>query len=255
MQEHSLDSNVEADFQEVDLGSRVDGPFRTTFHVYKSPIRIGYYLERIFNEHGKLVRMIKRTSEGRSETRFCPNSGDVVLIFESYTIPDGNILTKEKRYLDGEAWEESVLVVDPLGNLVRTVIREGDGVHNLFTGQTEYENGGAKLTVSHWFDRQSGKMNVREQVQWLENGDRGVSELFSFTADGVLVKYHKRLYHPSSDRHLEELHLYEPRSQALLRKEIKTYGSSDDSATIEITIFDTKGNVLDRKTTFTTRVR
>ncbi|HND68937.1 MAG TPA: hypothetical protein PL112_19185, partial [Candidatus Obscuribacter sp.] len=59
-------------FREVDLGARVDGPIRTTFHVYKSDERIGFFLEKVFDEQGRLIRMTKRTADGRSETRFDP---------------------------------------------------------------------------------------------------------------------------------------------------------------------------------------
>ncbi|MDX1985903.1 MAG: hypothetical protein SFV17_04370 [Candidatus Obscuribacter sp.] len=236
-------------FREVDLGARVDGPIRTTFHVYKSDERIGFFLEKVFDEQGRLIRMTKRTADGRSETRFDPSTGDIDKIFETYTMPDGNILTKEKRYLPDDNSLESVIVVDPQGNLVRTVLREMKSLKSVFTGQTEYNRQGkAILTVNHWFDKITAKLSVREQIQWLSNGERGVTEHFTFTKDGSLVKYHKSLVHPPTDSYMEEIHLYDPRSQSLLRKEVKTYERHDLQAEVEITIYDTRGHQLEQKT-------
>lgn len=238
----------DAGYKEVDLGARVDGTTRTTFHVYKNEERIGYFMERVFDPQGRLVRMIKRTDEGRSETRFDASTGDIDKIFESYTLPDGNVLTKEKRYLPEDNALESVIVVDANGNLVRTVLREMKSLSNVFTGQTEYsKDGKASLTVNHWFDKKTTKLNIREQIQWLPNGERGVTEHFTFSQDGSLVKYHKCLLHPPTDTFMEEIHLYDPRSQALLRKEEKTYMRGENQASVDITIYDTKGNQLERK--------
>ena len=83
-------------FREYELGSKLEGKLKRTFHVYKSDKQVGYYLEKVFDESGSLISMVKRTQDGRSETRFDEN-GDVAKIFESYTLPDGNILTKEKN--------------------------------------------------------------------------------------------------------------------------------------------------------------
>lgn len=254
-EEHpSMDPEVPASgipYHEYDLGTRVDGPIRTTFHVYKSEQRIGYFVEKVFDPQNRLLRMVKRTEDGRSETRFDPTTGDIEKIFESYTLPDGNILTKEKKYLPEDHSTESVIVVDPECKLVRTVLREMKSLTNIFTGQTEYSKAGkASLSINHWFDKKTGKLTSREQVQWLSNGQRGVSEHFIFTADGNLVKYHKTIYNPELANYLEETHLYEPRSQALLRKESKSYGEFDEEVAVEITIFDTRGNQLE----FTSRI-
>ena len=120
---------------------------------------------------------------------------------------------------------------------------------NVFTGQTEYNRQGkAILTVNHWFDKITAKLSVREQIQWLSNGERGVTEHFTFTKDGSLVKYHKSLVHPPTDSYMEEIHLYDPRSQSLLRKEVKTYERHDLQAEVEITIYDTRGHQLEQKT-------
>ena len=238
----------DSSYREVELGTRVDGPIRTTFHVYKSEERIGYFLEKVFDPEGRLIRIAKRTAEGRSETKFDPLTGDIEKIFETYTMPDGNLLTKEKRYLEDDNSLESVIVVDPLGNLVRTVLREMTSLKNVFTGQTEYnKDGQAVLTVNHWFDKRTGKLSVREQIRWMTTGERGVTEHFTFTQDGSLVKYQKLLLHPPTESYLEEIHLYDPRSQALLRKEVRTYGRGDEEAQVEVTIYDTRGNQLEQK--------
>lgn len=250
------DPGLESSFQEVDLGSKIEGELRTTFHVYKNERQIGYYLEKVYTSEDKLVKMVKRSADGRSETRFDPDTGDIDQIFESYSLPDGNILTKEKRYLADDKGIESVLVMNPRGLLVRTVIRETQGLNNIFQGQTEFgDDGKAKFSVNHWFDANSGKMNHREQIQWLEDGQRGVSEHFSFSTDGALLKYFKRLYHPPTDRYMEESHVYDPLSQVMLRKEIKTCGRHESQVAVEVTTYDTAGNVMQVMSNVVERVK
>ncbi|MBU6455618.1 MAG: hypothetical protein KGS72_27855 [Cyanobacteria bacterium REEB67] len=234
-------------WREEILGERVDGEYKTTFHVYKNDQQISYYLERIYNLDGKMVRMVKRAADGRSETRFDSETGDIERIFEAYTLPDGNHLSKEKRYLEQDTTTESVLVVCPKGSLVRAVMRDAVGLINIFQGQTEFaKEGHATISVNHWFDRKTSKMTKREQIQWLPNGERGVTEHFYFNADGALLIYHKLLYHPGTDRYLEEIHHYEEHTQKLRRKEIKTFERNAAIANLEVTTFDTNGAILER---------
>ncbi len=234
-------------WREESLGERNHNGCKTTFHVYKNDQQVGYYLERIYNLDSKMVRMVKRSGDGRSETRFDPDTGDIERIFEAYNLPDGNHLSKEKRYLDQDHTTESVLVVFPGGGLVRAVVREAIGLINTFQGQTEFgPDGYATVSINHWFDRKTTKMTMREQIQWLPGGERGVTEHFYFAEDGGLTQYHKVLYHPGSNRFLEELHTYEVRSQKLRRKEVKSYERHSDVADMEVTTFDADGAVIER---------
>jgi hypothetical protein len=236
-----------ANFHEESLGERSDGGYKTTFHVFKNDQQVAYYLERIYDMDGKMVRMVKRSADGRSETRFDPGTGDIERIFEAYTLPDGNHLSKEKRYMAQDNTTESVLVVCPRGGLVRAVVREAIGLVNVFQGQTEFSREGhATVSINHWFDHRSTKMTMREQIQWLPGGERGVTEHFYFAEDGGLLNYHKLLYHPGSDRFLEEVHVYEPLSQRLRRKEIKSFDRNADMADMEVTTFDASGAVIER---------
>jgi len=236
-----------ANWREESLGEREYNGYKTTFHVYKNDQQVGYYLERIYNLDGKMVRMVKRSGDGRSETRFDPETGDIERIFEAYNLPDGNHLSKEKRYFDQDHTTESVLVVFPGGGLVRAVVREAIGLVNTFQGQTEFApEGYATVSINHWFDRKTTKMTMREQIQWLPGGERGVTEHFYFSEDAGLVQYHKVLYHPGSNRFLEELHTYEPRSQKLRRKEVKSYERNADLADMEVTTFDADGAEIER---------
>lgn len=251
-EEHGTTAKDEPDhgFREYDLGSRQDGETRTTFHVFKNEKTIGYYLERVYTGDGRLLRMVKRAPDGRSETCFDPDSGDIDRIFESYILADGNLLTKEKQYKGEDCSIESILVISPQGLLVRTVLRETTGLNSCFQGQTEFNHQGRPtVSVNHWFDATSGKINRKEQIQWLEDGERGLTEQFHFNEQGLLIQYFKRLYHPATDRYLEETHHYEA-NQVMQRKEVKTFGRFDIQIGVEITTFDAEGNPL-RKTSNT----
>jgi hypothetical protein len=235
-----------AGLHEESLGERNEGNLKITYHVYKNDDQVCYYLERIYDQDGKMMRMVKRSADGRSETRF-DAEGDIERIFESYTLPDGNHLSKEKRYLDYDNTTESVLVVSPSGVLLRAVVREAVGLVNVFQGQTEFaREGHATVTVNHWFDIKTNKMTMREQIQWLVGGERGVTEHFYFAEDGGLLNYRKVLYHPGSDRFLEEVHIYEAQSQKLRVKEIKSYERNAVLADMEVTIFDASGAVVEQ---------
>jgi|GEM_PF-443784 len=250
------DPNDPANLREESLGERNDGGYKTTFHVYKMDQQVCYYLERIYNLESKMVRMIKRSVDGRSETRFDPTTGDVERIFECYTLPDGNHLSKEKRYLAEDQTTESILVVCPRGSLVRAVVAEAAGQINVFQGQTEFSSDGhATISINHWFDRKNSKMTRREQIQWLPGGERGVTEHFFFAEDGGLLYYRKLLYHPGSDRFLEEIHHYEAKSQKLRRKEIKSFERNQDLADMEVTIFDDNGAVVETGKTRVSRAQ
>ena len=238
-------------FREYELGSKLEGKLKRTFHVYKSYKQVGYYLEKVFDESGSLISMVKRTQDGRSETRFDEN-GDVAKIFESYTLPDGNILTKEKKYLAEDRTKETVLVISPRGHLVRSVLREAKGLINLFQSQTEFiKDGIPSYSVNHWFEPDKGVMVHREQIQWLQDGVRGLTEHFRFSPQGQLHRYHKILFHPTTQRYLEEAHLYDADKQILLKKEVKTYSSQDSMAQLEITTYDANGQLLESNRLFT----
>jgi hypothetical protein len=248
----SADASPEA-FREYELGSRDEGETKRTFHVYKSETRIGYYLERIYDQNDSLICLIKRTQDGRSETRF-NESGDVSRIFESYCLPDGNNLTKEKAYLKDERSKETVLVLNPNGILVRSVIRITRGMITLFQSQTEFsEEGSPNYSVNHWFDNHTGRLTHREQIQWLYEGSRGLTEGFQFNNESQLEKYHKVLYHPATMRYLEEIHYYDAPSQILLRKEIKTYHENDTMLQQETIIYDKVGNQIEVSRLFLNR--
>lgn len=233
------------DFLEYELGSRTDGETRTTFHVFKNERTIGYYLERVYSADNRLLRMVKRAPDGRSETCFNPESGDIDRIFESYILPDGNLLTKEKQYKGEDCAVESILVVSPQGYLVRTVLRETLGLNNSFQGQTEFSRDGRPtVSVNHWFEVTSGKLCRKEQIQWLDSGERGVTEHFHFNEMAQLHQYFKRLYHPAADRFLEEIHYYDAQTQVLLRKEIKTFGRLEQQVGVEISTFGPDGTII-----------
>jgi hypothetical protein len=87
---------------------------------------------------------------------------------------------------------------------------------------------------------------MREQIQWLPGGERGVTEHFYFAEDGGLLNYRKVLYHPGSDRFLEEVHIYEAQSQKLRVKEVKSFERNAVLADMEVTIFDATGAVVER---------
>jgi hypothetical protein len=237
--------------QDLDLGTRVDQNGQTTYHVICSDRRFGVFLEKIYDKDHKLIRLQKRSRDSRSETLFDTRSGAVTHIFETSTLPDGDTLTKNTIYWDSEKSSEDVIVVAPNGELVRRVEREVVGLRTIFQGQTEYNSDGTPATtVNHSMDQATGNVIHREQIQWLSEQQRSLTEDFFFDEVGNLVKYNKVLYNANSGPLIEELQTYDPSNHAVLKREIKGYSSSGRQNCIDTLTYDPDGQISERHSTF-----
>ncbi len=237
------------EWDEIDVGTRIDLNGKTTYHVLTSDRKVGYFVEKVYNEQQNLVRIVKRGKNSRSETDFSPDNGDVVRIFEACTLPDGNSMTKEIVYFEDRS-TETVIVISPDGELIRTVQRESVGIRTLSQGQTDYKRSCVpSVTINHTMDPKTGKLVQREQVRWLRDGQRALTELFYFGSSGVVYKYTKILYHASGGPFLEETHRYGPESN-LLRREIIQYNPTGVQTAADLTMYDDDGEIVQRSTTY-----
>ncbi len=237
------------EWDEIDVGTRIDLNGKTTYHVLTSDRKVGYFVEKVYNEQQDLVRIVKRGKNSRSETDFSAGSGDVVRIFEANTLPDGNSMTKEIVYLDDRS-TETVIVISPDGELIRTVQRESVGIRTLSQGQTDYKQSCVpSLTINHTMDPKTGKLIHREQVRWLKDGQRALTEHFYFGDSGAAIKYTKVLYHASGGPFLEETHRYGPDGN-LLRREIIQYNPTGVQTAADLTMYDDDGEIVQRSTTY-----
>lgn len=242
-----LDPN---EWSEVDVGTRIDLNGKTTYHVLTSERKVGYFVEKVYNDTQDLVRIVKRCKNSRSETDFSPESGDVVRIFEASTLPDGNSMTKEIIY-SGERSTETVVVLSPAGELKRTVQRESVGIRTLHQGQTDYRNDGIpSVTINHTMDNKTGKLAHREQIRWLKDGHRALTEHFFFNPNGAVSKYTKILYHACGGPFLEETHRYGSESGHMLRREIIQYNPTGVQTAADLTTYDESGDITQRSTTY-----
>ncbi len=237
------------DWNEIDVGTRIDLNGKTTYHVLTSDRRVGYFVEKVYNDKQSLVRILKRGKNSRSETDFSPETGDVVRIFEASTLPDGNSMTKEIVY-GGDRCTETVVIVGISGELIRTVQRESVGLRTLYQGQTDYRKDGVpSATINHTMDPKNGKLAHREQIRWLKDGHRALTEHFFFTSNGAVTKYTKVLYHACGGPFIEETHRY-AESGPMLRREIIQYNPAGVQTAADLTMYDEKGDVTERSTTY-----
>ena len=236
-------------WNEIDVGTRVDNDITTTYHVLKNESNVGYFVEKIYGAANNLVKIVKRGRTSRSETEFHPETGDVVRIFEASSLPDGSNMTKEITYHD-EKTVESVLVVGASGDLLSTVQRESIGIRTLFQGQTNYKaDGTPDSTVCHHMNRESGKLEHREQIKWLKDGHRTLTEHFYFSNDGKVNKYTKLMYHASGGPFIEETHRYGVTGH-MLRREIIQYNPNGVQTAADLTTYDVSGQITHRSTTY-----
>ncbi|MBX9692398.1 MAG: hypothetical protein K2Z81_08445, partial [Cyanobacteria bacterium] len=163
-QGRDVDLSSDEKWSEIDVGTRIDLHGKTTYHVLTSDRRVGYFVEKVYNDKHNLVRLIKRGKQSRSETDFDPDSGDAVRMFESSRLADNNSMTKEIVYKDDRS-TETVAIVSEEGDLIRTVQREFVGIRTVFQGQTDYKSSGIpQSTVNHKMDPDTGRLIFREQI-------------------------------------------------------------------------------------------
>jgi hypothetical protein len=237
--------------QELSLGTRIDRNGKTTYHMITSDRRAGVFLEKIYDQDHRLIRLQKRSPASRSETSFDPKTGAVLRIFESSSLPDGNTLTKETVYDNKECSVEAIIVVAPNGELVRRVERRYMGLRTIFQGQTEYNvDGTPATTVNHHMDESTGRLARREQIQWLREGQRLLSENFYFDQSGALQKYCKVLYHCTAGPFIEETQFYDGQTQSLLKREIAAYDLQGRQTCMDELTYSDDGEICERSSRF-----
>jgi len=246
-----LDFRPPAEGQDLNLGTRIDRNGKTTYHVLTTDRRAGVFLEKVYDQDHHLIKLQKRSRGSRSETYFDTESGAVIRIFESSTLPDGSSLTKNIIYTGRDRSSEDVIVISPNGELVRRVEREHVGMRTVFQGQTEYNcDGTPASTVNHRMDLATNRLVHREQIQWLSEQQRSLTEDFHFDHAGNLIKYSKVLYHPNSGPFLEETQEYDPANQSLTRREITGYSTGGKQTCIDTLTYNAAGEVTSRESIF-----
>lgn len=237
--------------QDVSLGTRTDCNGLTTYHIASSDRRNGVFLEKIYDQNHRLIRLQKRSPGSRSETQFHPETGAVSRIFESATLPDGNSMTKNIVYDREDHSSEAVIVLSPNGELVRRVEREHVGMRTIYQGQTEYDTKGAPATtVNHHMDQSTGRLVRREQIQWLSDNQRLLTENFYFDQSGALKKYSKVLYHANAGPFIEEMQVFGGQTQTLLKREIAAYDINGKQTCMDVLTYDASGEIQERHSRF-----
>ena len=236
-------------WREVDVGTRIEVDGKTTYHVLTSEKRPGFFIEKVYDDKQNLIRIVKRSKDSRSETEFNAITGDASRIFEASKLPDGNSMTKEIVYA-GDKATETVAVVGDDGELIRTVLRESVGIRTIFQGQTDYKsNGMPSMTTNHTMDHETGKLAHREQIRWLKDGQRSVTEHYFFAPRGAVTKYVKVLYHACGGPFIEETHRY-GESGHMVRREILQFNPDGIQTAADLTAYDDDGEIVQRSTTY-----
>lgn len=242
--------DFEPEYHQLDIGTKIDLNGKTTYHVLTNDRKVGYFIEKVYDQNQRLIRMIKRGHSSRSEADFDTKTGDVARVFESCSLPDGNTMTKEIVYNDGKA-NEAVIVIDPEGKLVRLVARENIGLRTIFQGQTEYNADGVPTTtVDHYMDPDHGKLVRRQQTQWRSDRQKAVTEDFYFNTQGEVVRHVKTIFHPSAGPFIEETQEFDSGSRKLMRREIASFNFDGKQTSIDVTVYDADSKVIERFSTF-----
>lgn len=237
--------------QDISLGTRIDERGIKTYHLIASEPNAGLFVEKIYNDEHKLIRMQKRTPAGRSETFYDPRSGATLRVVETASLNDGNSLTKEVVYGQTDRSNESISVVAPNGQLVRKVERRFVGSRTTYQGQTEYTAHGAPATtVNHHMEESTGRLMRREQIQWRKEGQRLLTESFCFDRAGGLQKYSKTLHHANAGPFIEEIQIFDSRTQCLLQREISAYNLTGLQTRMDVLTYNDAGEIAERTCRF-----
>ena len=191
------------------LETRIDRGGVLTYHSL-SHDTTGGVLEKVYDSQNRLAKVVKRSGSSKSETHFEPATGQRTKVTELSTMPDGNMISSEVVFCDDNRSSQVVTVFRPNGLLVRIIERESKGSMLTFQGQTDYDvNGAPARTINQHTEADTGLLMHREQIHWMSEGQRAMTEHFFFDVSGHTVRYTKTIYHSVGGVFSEEIQQFD----------------------------------------------
>src|SRR5579875_154773 len=232
------------------LETRIDNEGVTTYHSV-TPDATGGAIEKIYDQHKRPIKIIKRCGRNRAETFLDPETGRRTRVAEVATMPDGNLISSDTIFHDSARSSQIVTIFRPHGLLVRIIERESRGATVVFQGQTDYDvNGTPASSVNQHVDPASGKLVHREQIHWMGEGLRAMTEHTYFDAAGHTVRYIKVIHNSAGGPFSEETHTLDPATGKLSRRELISFAMEGIPNSADLLLYDQQGQICKRRSTF-----
>jgi len=234
----------------IRLETRIDRNGKLTYHSLSADTN-GGVLEKVYDQENRLLKVIKRSGSSKSETFVDPHSGARTRVLELATMPDGNLASSDVIYYSSNRSSQVVTVFRPNGLLIRIIERELRGSMVTFQGQTDYDvNSHPVSTINQHIDPESGLLMHREQIHWLGEGQRAMTEHFYFDISGYTGRYVKILHNSGGAIFSEETQQFDPDTKKMVRRELAAFDLSGHQTCLDVLRYDLNGAVIERQSTF-----
>lgn len=236
--------------QQKNLEMRMDRGGALTYHSVAHDTT-GGVLEKVYDKSNHLLKVIKCAGGSRSETYLDPQTGQRSRVNELATMPDGNLISSDIVYHCHDKSSQVVTILKQSGLLVRIVERETSGSVVTFQGQTEYDiNGTPARTVNQHMDPQTSLLMHREQIHWMSEGLRAMTEHFYFDEAGNTLRYTKCIHYSDGSIFSEETQQFTAGTSKLVRREIAAFDVGGRQTCRDILQYAPDGEMLERQSTF-----
>lgn len=231
--------------------SRVERDGKVTFYSITREEQTGHLFERIYDENHRLEKIVKRGQGFKFEAYLDPITGDKKRTHEVTTAPDGNTVTTDIAYLPGKQNSQVITMTRPNGRIVRVLERQQFGVRTTYQSQTDYApDGNPSQTICHHIDYETGHLMHTEQVHWLQEATRAMTEHFFFDFCGNVVRYTKILHYTSGGPFSEETQVFDSTTRKITRRELLAFSQDGQQTYVDVLHYDVHGLLQKRDSKF-----
>ncbi len=233
------------------LQPHIDHAGQIIYHNSSKDARTGIITERIYDQYQRLVRVVKSLPGNRCETHYDGQSGQIKRTNEVSTMPDGNLICRDIVYSIPDRSSEIVTIISQAGHLLKIIERENIGSRCVFLGQTDYNTDGCPaVTINQHMSRETGELTHREQIQWLAEGQRAMTEHFYFAQSGLVSHYVKILHYATGGIFSEETQDFDSAIQKLSRRQLAAFSVEGHQTCLDVLYYSHDGQIKERQSTF-----
>ncbi|HEY9868008.1 MAG TPA: hypothetical protein V6D08_02270 [Candidatus Obscuribacterales bacterium] len=236
----------------VPLDKKVEADGRVTYRCYAIDTTSGISTETVYDEQCRPVRILKRSTTGsQAEVHLDPETGRRRRLSEVSKAPDGSTVSREVAYLDDDRQSEIVTILTARGLLGKLIERHHTGPRTTYQGETTYDSeGNPSQSINQHMQPGSGALVHREQIYWVREGQRAMTEHFHFNEVGMLTRYVKVLHYLHAGPFSEETQDFHPERGHLVRRELVAYSPDGFQTCLDVLFYAEDGSVAERKSTF-----
>jgi hypothetical protein len=231
--------------------SRVERNGKVGFYSITREEQTGHLFERIYDENHHLEKIVKRGPGFKFEAYLDPSTGEKKRTHEVVNAPDGNTITTDVAFLPNKQTSQVISVARPTGRVLSVVERQQCGAVTTYQSQTDYApDGNPSHSVNHHIDYETGLLMHTEQVHWLQEAMRAMTEHFFFDFNGNVVRYTKILHYTSGGAFSEETQIFDSVSRRITRRELIAFSQDGQPTCVDVLHYDSNGAMHKRDSQF-----